>query len=567
MNTNTTPYNGASPFKVVLPYILFSAVYIYASDYVVRAIAGDVDMLSRLQTVKGIGFIVTTAIMLYLLTRNNISTVSVYYKALISQRIQTETEINKYEDKYWKLFNSSPVPMWIFDRQTLRFLLVNEAACSKYGYTLEEFGQMTLENVRPEEDIPLLRLAIESNEAQQRMLLPSLFRHKKKNGAIIYVKVECSQIIFEDRAATLVLATDMSAELEMTNELLEANQVLKSASEIAKLGYWSNDFKTGIITWSEELYRIFEAEKGSFELTLPNIASRYHKDFRGDFGEDWEQRFNAQGRLEAERMITTVTGKDKWIHERINMVRGENGIPVRLEGVAVDITSRKQAEQQIQETNDRFRMLAQTTLEAIMDWDIQTNNVFVGKGFQELFGYDPADANNINWVDRIYPEDKLRVVAAFRAALKKRDNEFFYSEFRFMKANGEITYVQHRGVFIRDSKGWATRAVGAIIDVTEARNKLDEIKRQNKILKEIAWIQSHIVRAPLANLMGMVQVLADNDYTDISQQEVIGAIASSAEKLDMVIREISHKTAEVEQRQDTPASHPQQQGGAQVLAN
>lgn len=218
-----------------------------------------------------------------------------------------------------------------------------------------------------------------------------------------------------------------------------------------------------------------------------------------------------------------------------------------MEGIAYDITNRKIHEQELWESNERFKILAKATVEAIIDWDIKNNKVFWGEGFHTLLGYDLSEPNNNLWSSNIHPEDRERVLNDLNRILEDEAKEYFISEYRFLKANGEVAFVQHKGILIRDKDGKVSRIVAAMIDLTEALSRLNKIERQNKALKEISWTQSHIVRAPLANIMGLIYLLKENNNKEVKDEKLIELIGDSAEKLDQIIREIVRKTIEIDE--------------------
>jgi signal transduction histidine kinase len=139
------------------------------------------------------------------------------------------------------------------------------------------------------------------------------------------------------------------------------------------------------------------------------------------------------------------------------------------------------------------------------------------------------------------------------------NKEFFNAEFRFLKADRTIVYVQHRGIFIRDANGKAIRALGAMTDITDALERLHKLELQNKALTDIAWTQSHLVRAPLANLLGLTDILKNNLHKEISQTEIINHLYNSAQQLDAVIHDIVKKTNEDKYRTIGFGYYPLQQ--------
>jgi PAS domain S-box-containing protein len=124
------------------------------------------------------------------------------------------------------LFERNPHPMWVFDRETLRFLAVNDTAIHRYGYSREEFLSMTLRDIRPPEDIPamvekLVRCADGLNEA-------GVWRHRKKDGETVYAEIVSHDLMFAGRAARLVLANDVTRRKMAEDALRETNAELSA---------------------------------------------------------------------------------------------------------------------------------------------------------------------------------------------------------------------------------------------------------------------------------------------------------------------------------------------------
>ncbi len=535
-----------SSFKIVLLYAVVSAIYIYTSDYFLKIFVTNIELLTKLQTYKGFGFILITATLLYILVKKNIDTTTSSYQQIIDVKQISDNQLIKSQSEYMSLFNHSPLPMWLFDVETLQFLLVNNLACSIYGFTHEEYSSMTLKDIRPPEDISLMNEVLSACFKNEHYAPQNIVRHRKKNGEIIQVKVETTFVIFEEKKVILASAVNVSVEMDIQNKLMESNSKLQLASEIANLGYWTNDFIKSEIQWSDEVYKIFELNPQTFELTINNIKNCFHPDDQIEFNPNLNTNFEDKTIKESERRIITGSGNIKWILERINLIKDTNGKPIKLDGIVIDITKRKLHEQEISESNERFKIIAKATIEAIIDWDIKNDKVIWGEGFHTIFGYDLSEYNNNLWSNNIHPEDREKVLEDLNKILEDSTKEHFNAEFRFLKANGDVTYVQHKGILIRDANGKAIRGLAAMFDLTESLDKMRKIKSQNKALKDIAWTQSHIVRAPLANLQGFISLLKDNINSGVTDDKLIDYITDSALKLDEIIRDIVNKTRDID---------------------
>jgi|SRR5262249_42491543 len=116
------------------------------------------------------------------------------------ERAQTLQALRNSEDEYRRLFNSHPVPMWVYDTKTYRFLAVNDAALRNYGYTGDEFLRMTISDIVPSED------AVDLSE----YAATGTRRHLRKNGSTFDAEITSREIAFGGKTARLVMALDVT---------------------------------------------------------------------------------------------------------------------------------------------------------------------------------------------------------------------------------------------------------------------------------------------------------------------------------------------------------------------
>ena len=208
---------------------------------------------------------------------------------------------------------------------------------------------------------------------------------------------------------------------------------------------------------------------------------------------------------------------------------------------SMDVTETISIHEALKLSNERYKLVLKAADEAICDWDIVNDVVVWGSGFSEIFGYDLSTYNDTLWSDNIYPGDRDRVLQEVKDMINDPGREVYYSEYRFIKANGEVVLVQHRGIFLRDDQGQAIRSVDTIRDITAERERIQRIEKQNEQLKEIAWAQSHHVRAPLARIIALSELLKGETFS-AKQQEVVDYLSASVSQLDEAIKDIIRKT-------------------------
>ncbi|GGI27211.1 PAS domain S-box protein [Pedobacter mendelii] len=144
---------------------------------------------------------------------------------------EANKELEESEKRYHELFHLSPLPMWVYDFESLNFLDVNRAAVNNYGYSRDEFLKMNIRNIRPEEELGVLEKTLKDN-VKHNLVYKGTYKHRTKKGDLIYVDIKTNHIVFSGRKAKLVVATDISERLDYINTIEKQNEKLKEIAWI-----------------------------------------------------------------------------------------------------------------------------------------------------------------------------------------------------------------------------------------------------------------------------------------------------------------------------------------------
>ena len=243
------------------------------------------------------------------------------------------------ELRYRTLFDTNPHPMWVFDQETLRFLAVNNAAVRHYGYSRTEFEDMTIEAIRPAEDIPRLLKHIRNNDKRE-VNSGAIWQHRKKDGTLIDVEIVSEMLDFGGRRAKMVLANDVT-------ERRRAEEALRQ----------SEDRYRDLVEHSEDLICTYDLQ-GHLLSVNPHAAKTLgyapeellHADVRQILPAARRHEFDQHlasirrdGAANGIMSVRTRSGEIR-IWEYNNTLREEGLAEPIVRGMAHDITARHRAE-------------------------------------------------------------------------------------------------------------------------------------------------------------------------------------------------------------------------------
>lgn len=442
----------------------------------------------------------------------------------ITERKEAEVRVQKSEQEYKSLFDQNPDPVFSFDL-TGTFTNANSAVLEVTGLSREELRRLDFRSFMSPCELPRVNehfmLAIQGK--------PQRFEATTADhtGRTMIMDVMFMPVLVDNEIIGVHgIAKDVTRKKELES-------LLEKAYRFARIGGWEMDAGDGKIRWSSITREIHEVPD-DFQPDLETGIAFYRE------GEDRAtirravERCIAYGEAyDLELRIVTGKGNERWVRAT-GEAQMKDGACVRMFGTFQDIHERKSAVEALKETYEEKIHI----LESIHDgffavdrnwtvtyWNTMAENLLrmprdkmLGRNLWEIY----ADAVPLQFYTQYHRAMAENIPIHFE--------EFYPPLDTWFEVN---TYPSEAGLSIYFK------------DITDKKNYVREIERQNEQLREIARIQSHEVRAPLARILGLVSLLREEAGCSPQVAALLKDIDASASELDAVVRKIVRRTEEV----------------------
>lgn len=427
----------------------------------------------------------------------------------ITENKKILSELEESELKYKTLFNSSPLPKWVYDIETFKIIDVNKTAIEHYGYSKEEFLNMTIMDIRPKEDIPKVIAAHQNTVDDNGNIYFGVFNHKKKNGEIIRMAITGNKLIYAGKNCMMVVCNDVTKTEKYINEIKEVNQRFELVTKATFDAVWDFNLINNKLHWGNGFSELFGYENYENDLSYNKWIDNVHPDdlIRVNNKVDEILKSN-ELTWQQEYRFRKKDGTYAFILDRALVVRDENNLPTRILGAMHDITEQKLREQQLKlmesvitNTND---MVMITEAEPFDEPGPKI--IYVNEAFTKITGYSPEEV--IGKTPRILqgPRTDKNELKKLKDSLKQwKPCEITVVNYR---KNGEEYWNNLSVSPVADEIGWFTHWISIERDVT--KQKIEENK--NILFSEISFAFSKDEEINAALNTAMNKILDFDDF-------------------------------------------------------
>ncbi|MGV3539938.1 MAG: PAS domain-containing sensor histidine kinase [Rufibacter sp.] len=441
------------------------------------------------------------------------------------------------QESFFKLlFENNPLPMWVYDTQSLRFLMVNHAAVMLYGFSKDEFLQKTIEDIRPQDQLPLLKQELAT--CRDDLNKSGEWVHQKRDGALIDVEISSHVLPPENGVPRrLVVVHDITARKRAEAQVKEVeNRAQSILSNIVEIVF-SFNHRMEMIFVSPQCQSILGYSQEEFYADKNLWFSLVHPQDRYLFEEALPKIKKTNKQFKLEYRIKTATGEERWFITRCSAILDENGQMDRIDGSANDITERVIAEEKL-----RFADFSiERASEGFVWFQANARVSRVNKAICELLGYTEQEFLGLSLFD-IAPRLGSENWEAYWQELVTLKHK--QSEARLRAKNGNSYLVEmHWNYFRYNNNEYSFTSVGEIGDRKKAEAEkarlTEETIRQNEHLQQFAYIVSHNLRAPVANIVGLTSLYNRRDPADPINAVLINKLERTSVRLDDTIKDLN----------------------------
>lgn len=319
-----------------------------------------------------------------------------------------------------------------------------------------------------------------------------------------------------------------------TAALRESEERLRLAAASGNLGIWEWQIETDRLIWSDDLKAIFDLPKDAGKLTSKMFFEVIHPDDRDRVEAAVSLALANRVNYDAEYRIHLSDGSLRWVASHGRAQYGTGGEPLRMLGVARDITPRKQAEEEIKRREAQLVEAQRIAHLGSYEWDIRANKVYRSAELCKIFGLSSEEFEPTfeGYLKRVHPEDRSRTKETIEQAF--RESNSFDHEERIVRPDGSVRVLRSQGQFIRDEEGLPNKLVGICHDITDRKQAEQQLHAANDALaqeleqkvrteKEIRALSARLINAQEEERARLARELHD----DVSQQIAIVSIGLS----------------------------------------
>lgn len=406
----------------------------------------------------------------------------------VTEQLKAQELLRASEEQYRELFESNPHPMFLVDGDSAKFVAVNDSMVLKYGYTREEFSDMTLKDLLSPEDWALaVSRRQEFRGGKRESEISGPWHYRKKDGSIIQVEISSHRLEYNGRP------TMMTATYDVT-ERMKAEAALRTSEERFRALIEQSTEVTGIIAPDGKVLFVSPSVEQFVGYTVEEITGSMGFDFThpedAALTKEVVERAIRNPGVTQEGRYRLVSKNGVVISVEVN-VRDLSHIPA-IGGIVFNVrnvTERQWAEEALRESEERFRALTEEAADVVGILDKDGDILFISPAIERITGHTPQELTGTPAINCVFQDDQS-IVNELLERSARNPGVIQSAIFRDVHKDGSMVVVEATS---RDMT--QNQAIGGIVfnlrDITEQKRAEDALRASETQYRQLFDANPH----------------------------------------------------------------------------
>jgi PAS domain S-box-containing protein len=449
----------------------------------------------------------------------------------ITERKRAQEALRESQERFSRAFQVSPAIVAITTLKDGRFVEVNDTYLQITGNTREEVIGKTSTSLNawadPKDRIKMFRILQEKGKVDKEE-----FGFRMKSGEIRTWLFSAEPITLGGEECLIAVSVDITERKRAEEAIKESEERLQEAQRLGKIGSWEYDIEKQSINWSEETYVLYERDPKDGPPSLEEEARYYSPERTKTLREYSAKAIKTKQTFSYDLEVILPSQKKVYYHSIITPIQDTQGKVVKLTGTIQDITERKQAEEALKTSEERFRQIFQQGPIGIMLSGLDYQIINVNAQFSKMLGYTEDEFRSITFRDFTFPED-IPIIEENCEKLIKGESDYYKWEKRAIRKDKGIIWENLTITLLRDNAGKPFAFLSMIEDITERRQTEEALEREREDIKLITDTSRALIWYKDVNGKFLRVNRAFAEALDMPEKDIVGKTVSDLYQKDI----------------------------------